>query len=102
MIIVIHTHVTFTRDGRCRSVGTVLYKVDEVVRPGWSVTWLRWGVQPRISFAARLSMAVELADITRPVSFAAGSTFSFFGLVTLFGGGAAVAKLPAAPARVTR
>ena len=44
-------------------------------------------------------MAVELADCTRPVSFVAGSTFAFFGLVTLFGGGAAVAKFLAAPAR---
>ena len=48
-------------------------------------------------------MAVELADCTRPVSFVAGSNFAFFGLVTLFGGGAAVAKFLAAPARrVTR
>ena len=55
--------------------------------------------QPRMSFAAFLSMAVELADCTRPVSFVAGSTFAFFGLATLFGGGAAVAKFLAAPAR---
>ncbi len=48
-------------------------------------------------------MAVELADCTRPVNFVTGSTFAFFGLVTLFGGGAAVAKFLAAPARrVTR
>ena len=52
-----------------------------------------------MSFAAFLSMAVELADCTRPVSFVAGSTFAFFGLATLFGGGAAVAKFLAAPAR---
>jgi len=45
-------------------------------------------------------MAVELADCTRPVSFVVGSTFAFFGLVTLFGGGAAVAKFIAAPARL--
>ena len=51
-----------------------------------------------MSFAAFLSMAVELADCTRPVSFVAGSTFAFFGLATLFGGGAAVAKFLAAPA----
>ena len=52
-----------------------------------------------MSFAAFLSMAVELADCTRPVSFVAGSTFAFFGLATLFGGRAAVAKFLAAPAR---
>ena len=51
-----------------------------------------------MSFAAFLSMAVELADCTRPVSFVAGSTFAFFGRATLFGGGAAVAKFLAAPA----
>ena len=51
-----------------------------------------------MSFAAFLSMAVELADCTRPVSFVVGSTFAFFGLATLFGGGAAVAKFLAAPA----
>ena len=65
-----------------------------------SAAELRRGrAQPRMSFAAFLSMAVELADCTRPVSFVAGSTFAFFGLVTLFGGGAAVAKFLAAPAR---
>ena len=78
------------------------------VRPG-SVRDIAWAAgprgraQPRISFAAFLSMAVELADCTRPVNFVTGSTFAFFGLVTLFGGGAAVAKFLAAPApRVTR
>ena len=65
-----------------------------------SAAELRRGrAQPRMSFAAFLSMAVELADCTRPVSFVAGSTFAFFGLVTLLGGGAAVAKFLAAPAR---
>ena len=58
----------------------------------------RGRAQPRMSFAAFLSMAVELADCTRPVSFVVGSTFAFFGLATLFGGGAAVAKFLAAPA----
>ena len=60
---------------------------------------VRGRAQPRMSFAAFLSMAVELADCTRPVSFVAGSTFAFFGLATLFGGGAAVAKFLAAPAQ---